>query len=134
NNWKDPVTFRTLAANSITVNGAQRSAAASNGAFTFDGPTTFNANNDTSASAAGVGTITLGNFAHTLGADLIADDSNITINGDVTLSGAAGVDRTLNAGTGSVSVGATGSIDAGDKDLLVIANDVAFGGLVDGTG
>jgi filamentous hemagglutinin family protein len=132
NNWKDPITFRNGATGSIVVTGEQSTTAGSNAAFAFNGPTTFNANVNTSNSSASAGTITLGNFSHTLGANLTTDDSNITINGATALSGAAGVLRTINAGTGALNIASTASIAAGTRNLMLVADNMDIQGAITG--
>ncbi|MBI1275064.1 filamentous hemagglutinin N-terminal domain-containing protein [bacterium] len=134
NNWKDRVILQAAAGGGITVSGAQTTAAGTNGRFTFDGPTTFNANVDTSNSSATNGAIVLNNHAYTLGADLITDDSLININGTVALSGGAGVTRLINAGTATVSTSVTGIINAGVQNLLLRGGDLAIGANISGTG
>ncbi|MBI1275452.1 filamentous hemagglutinin N-terminal domain-containing protein, partial [bacterium] len=131
--FTDSVVFSTFGGRAITVNGSLTTGAGSNGNFNFNGPTSFNANVDTSNSSVGAGTIVLGNFAHTLGADLIADDSNITINGATALSGAAGTTRTINAGAGTLTTAATGTLSATSQNMQLIADSVALGASVTST-
>ncbi len=100
-NWRDPVYFNS-GTSTTTISGAQSTAAGSNANFTFNGPTTFNGNIDTtnSSASAGVGTITLGNYAHTLAANLLTRDANITTNGTISVASGA---RRLSAGSASYS-------------------------------
>ena len=51
--WESPVTYRSAAAGSIVVTGAQTAVVASDTTFTFSGPTTPGANVSTAAATGG---------------------------------------------------------------------------------
>ena len=120
-NWRDPVVFNSGSASSatITVSGAQSTAAGSNARFTFSGPTTFNAdvNTTNSTASAGIGTITLGNYAHTLSANIITGDANITTNGTINVTTG---NRRIYAGTGILT---TNNTITGVGNISLNAND-----------
>ncbi|MBY0428433.1 MAG: hypothetical protein K2Q32_04350 [Alphaproteobacteria bacterium] len=120
-NWRDPVNFNSgnNAGATITVNGMQSTAVGSNANFTFTGPTTFNAdvNTTNSTASAGIGTITLANYAHTLAANLLTLDANIITNGTIAIP--SGV-RRVSAGTGILTINNTVS---GAGTIAMNAND-----------
>ncbi|MFZ4540429.1 MAG: LamG-like jellyroll fold domain-containing protein [Rickettsiales bacterium] len=126
-NWRDPVNFNNGAIGTATISGAQTTTVGSNASFNFNGLTVFNGNVDTrnSSASVGAGTIALGNFAHTLAADLLTTDADITTNGAITV--ASGTRRLSASANGSVAgylrvnntIGGAGtaSLDAYDMDI-----------------
>ena len=60
NAWASPVQYRSAAAGSIVISGAQTAVAASDASFTFSGPTTLGANVSTVGATGGTEDITFG--------------------------------------------------------------------------
>ena len=131
NAWAVPVQYRSGAAGSIVVSGAQTAVAASDTIFTFSGPTSLAANVSTVGATGGTQDITFSDDVTLTGnAQVLAGSGDILFSG--TIDGA--FDLTLNAaGTITLSddVGAGTALD----DLTLASDaDPTIGGTVDGTG
>ena len=129
--WASPVQYRSAAAGSIVISGAQTAVAASDASFTFSGPATLGANVSTVGATGGTQDITFSDdVTLTANAQVLAGAGDIFFSG--TLDGA--FDLTLNA-AGTImladDVGAGTALD----DLTIAADaDPTIGGTVDGTG
>jgi hypothetical protein len=135
----------------LTISGIQRAAVGSNASFKIQQGynlgtgATINADIDMRNAATGFGAITLSGWNHTglgsahqLGASLYSGSGGITIHKPVSLTGSAGTTRTLEAGTGSITINDDlgnfrGSIAASNKNLTLIADGISIGGNISGT-
>lgn len=134
NNWRSPTTFTNTG--NLYVLGNQTSQAAG-ASFTMDTRGNnnninisadinfLNGNNVIIAAPSGTGNTV------TLGGNLTAGNA-LTIRRATTLSGAAGTTRTLTAGLGAFTLAATGSINAQDKNLEIITNNLTLTGAMNG--
>ena len=131
NAWAVPVQYRSAAAGSIVVSGAQTAVAASDTIFTFSGPTSLAANVSTVGATGGTQDITFSDDVTLTGnAQVLAGNGDILFSG--TIDGA--FDLTLNA-AGTITL--ADDVGAGTPlDDLTLASDAdpTIGGSVDGTG
>ena len=131
NTWDSPVTYRSAAAGSIVISGAQTAGAASDTTFTFSGPTSLAANVSTVGATGGTQDIIFSDDV-----TLTANTQILAGNGDLSVAGTidGAFDLTLSAaGTMTLS----DDIGAGTPlDDLTLASDAdpSIGGSVDGTG
>ena len=131
NAWSNPVQYRSAAAGSIVITGAQTSVAASDTTFTFSGPISLGANVSTAAATGGVQDITFSDDV-----TLTANTQVLAGNGDIAFAGTidGAFDLTLSAaGTITLSddVGAGTPLD----DLTITSDaDPSIGGDLAGTG
>lgn len=129
--WNDPFTFQT--SGGITLHGAQTAVAGSDVSAALLGSSTMGTHSlDFSNTAVGAGGITLGAGTHSLTGDLISNGGDITINGALSMGGAAAAQRTIDAKTGALTVGATGSVAVTDKRLDLIADTMVISGALSG--
>jgi filamentous hemagglutinin family protein len=145
-NWRDPILFS--GPQTLNINGAQTAAAGSDASFELGSTgggqyfSTINVNANIDMSATSNGTITLAgkttaghpDGAFNLAANLIAKNG-ITIDRAVTLVGAAGTTRTINAGIGILEINTNGTTQYGSimgsgHNIAMIADSMAIGGSV----